>query len=66
MSLTTQDVMVDESGQGGAIVITSEMVDAGVRELLFWFDDVVSESGQTRNAQAVAAVFSSMVELSRC
>ena len=58
-----------DSGQAGAlshcaIEVTSEMIDAGVRELLFWHGDVVSESGRLSNEQVVIAVFSSMAKCS--
>ena len=51
-----------DSGQAGAIEITPEMIDAGVRVLISLPDGVVSESARSSNGHIAVLVFDTMVE----
>lgn len=43
------------------IEVTRAMLDAGVRELLFWLDGAALESSPIAREQAVAGVFYTMI-----
>ena len=59
--------MVQTTGQADTteIELSPAMIDAGVRELLFWLGDVVSESQRSLTEKVVTSVFCEMEDAHR-